>query len=93
MGCYNILFSIITSIFFSIISLLVVCPLLYGSMFGVGFLGVAGRGGTFGAVGGLFSVLVLIGFVFNIALSGAQIVSMVYAIQPFVLEQRSFGNL
>ncbi len=92
MGCYNILFSIITSMFFSIISLLVVCPVLYGSLFGVGFLGVLGGGGTFGAIGGLFSVLVLIGFLFNIAMSGAQIVSMVYAIQPFVLEQRSFGN-
>lgn len=92
MGCYNIIFSVITSMFFSVISLFVVCPLLYGSLFGAGFLGILGGGGTVGAVGGLFGVLFAVGFLFNIAMSGAQVVSMVYAIQPFVLEQRSFGD-
>jgi hypothetical protein len=92
MGCYNILFSIITSMLFSIISLLVVCPIFYGSLFGASFLGVLGGAGTLGATGGLFGVLFVVAFLFNIALSGAQVVSMVYAVQPFVLEQRSFSN-
>ena len=92
MGCYNVLFSIITSMLFSIISLLVVCPIFYGSMFGASFFVVLGGTGTGGAAGGLFGVLFVVAFLFNIALSGAQVVSMIYAVQPFVLEQRSFSN-
>jgi hypothetical protein len=92
MGCYNILFSIIISMFFSIVGFVIVCPLLYGSLFGIGFLGAFGGSGTVGAAGGLFGVLVVVSVVFNIALSGAQIVGIIYAVQPFVLEQRSFGS-
>ena len=91
MGCYNLLFTMLTGTLGSIMVVSIACPILYSSIFGAGLLAALGGSGTIGAAGGLFSVLFFLIMLLVIVAAGAILASMVYAVQAFALERRPFG--
>ncbi len=92
MGCYNVLFTLISGIFSVGLALSIACPLLYASTLGAGVLGAAGGGsGTLGAAAAVFSVLFGLIILAGVLLFGAMFASQVYAVQAFALERRSWS--
>ncbi len=91
MGCYTVLFFLITSICLLGLFLAVVCPLLWGASFGGTMIGALGGSGTIGAAGSFVVVIFGIAFLAVLLLSGAAFASQAYAVQAFALEQRPIG--
>ena len=91
MGCYNLLFTLLSGTLGSIMIVSIACPILYSSIFGAGLLSAVGGTGTFGAAGGLFTVLLMLIILWVVVVSGATLSSVVYSVQAFALERRPFG--
>ena len=92
MGCYNLLFTAVSSTLLSIVFTSVVCPIMYASTLGAGVLGVLGGGsGTLGGVGVTFGVIFGLIWLASILLGGAMLSSQAYAVQAFALERASFS--
>ena len=93
-GCgmviFNVLFMLLISFFTTIFSTIVACPLIYVSIVSVGVM-VASSSGDNGAAGiALGIVLSQLGALWSITMVGSWLASTVYALQAFVLEQRSW---
>lgn len=92
MGCYNILFTMISGVLAGALVFAIACPLLYASTLGAGVLGAFGGGsGTLGAAGAVFVVLFGLIILATVLVFGAMLASQVYAVQAFALERRSFS--
>lgn len=92
MGCYNILFVLVSGVFAGMLVFAIACPLLYASTLGAGVLGAFGGGsGTLGAAGAVFIVLFGLILLAMVLILGAMLASQVYAVQAFALERRPFS--
>jgi hypothetical protein len=92
MGCYNVLFSAVSSTLLGMAFFFVVCPILYASTLGVGVLGVVGGGtGTLGGAGVLFIVIFGLIWLAGVLVFGAMMSSQIYAVQAFALERAPFS--
>lgn len=99
MGCYSIIFGFVANIFASVLSMVCICPLYLVMMFFVGSIGAffGDNMGSLetGVIVFLFAILMLLLVLlygFSMVLSGATYTSMVYALQPFLHENLSFGD-
>lgn len=92
MGCYNVIFTMISGVLAGALVFAIACPLLYASTLGAGVLGAFGGGsGTLGAAGAVFVVLFGLIILASVLVFGAMLASQVYAVQAFALERRSFS--
>ncbi len=93
-GCgmvlFNVLFATITSICSSIFSIVIICPMMYISLLSSGLFASFGDDNT--TIAGVAFGLIFsqIGTLWSIIMAGAWVASVVYALQAFVLEQRSW---
>lgn len=91
MGCYNIVFTAVSSIFSSVVVSSVACPILYASTLSAGVLGSVGGTGTLGAIGAVLIVLFGLIMLVSLLLFGSVIASQVYAVQAWAIERRPFS--
>ncbi|MCG8352140.1 MAG: hypothetical protein MI924_30610 [Chloroflexales bacterium] len=95
MGCYGVVFGIIVNILVSMVSAFVCCPLYLAFMFlmtGVMSGVSSGISVAFTALLGVLGVLFLILiYGLNLVINGAVYSSVIYGLQPFVLDNLSFG--
>ncbi len=93
-GCgmviFNFLFTLLASLFTSLFSMVVACPLVYVSIVGIGLMSTTASNGNEAAGIAFGLVLSQIGTLWWITMVGAWLASTVYALQAFVLEQRSW---
>jgi hypothetical protein len=95
MGCYGFIFGIIANILASMASTLVCCPIYL--MFGVLMAGVTSSisGGLGAAVATLLVAISMLLFVLfyglSLVINGAVYSSLIYGLQPFILNNLSFG--
>lgn len=93
MGFFSIVYLLIAQIVSSLLSLAVICPLYVAGFALVGGMASVGGSSAFGAVG-----LVLLGVLFTgvygfaLIIGGATYSGLVYGLQPWVQETRSFGG-
>lgn len=94
-GCgmilFNILFTMIASVFAGMMSVIVSCPMLYLSILSSALLATVSS--VVGASAGVFiGVISQISTLWSLMSFGGWLASIVYALQAFVLEQRSWGG-
>lgn len=95
-GCgmvmFNVLFTLLASFFTTMFSTIVACPLMYLSVVSVGVLAASSNIDN-GAAGIAFGIVISqIGTLWSITMLGSWLASTVYALQAFVLEQRSWSG-
>lgn len=95
-GCgmllFNTLFAIVAGIMAAILFLVLACPMSIMSLMGLGLLSAVASTGTFGAGFAFLGVISQISWLWWVAMFGAWLTSLVYAVQAFVIEQGSWGQ-
>lgn len=91
MVAFNLLFGMFASICAAIVSTVVSLPMAYLAILGAGV--IAALADSSGAAAGISLVLVFVpvSSVWSMTIYGAWLASIVFAVQPFALEQRSWG--
>lgn len=94
-GCgmilFNMLFSFIASVFAGIMSVVVSCPMFYLSLLGSMLLATVSD--VVGASAGVFiGVVSQVSTLWSLISFGGWLASIVYALQAFALEQRTWGS-
>ncbi|HEX6293109.1 MAG TPA: hypothetical protein VFZ66_28265 [Herpetosiphonaceae bacterium] len=94
-GCamilFNLVFSVVASIFAGTISIMISCPLFYFSVLSAAMVSTIGSGAVSGAAIAFASVISQVSTLWSLMAFGGWLVSIVYALQAFVLEQRSWS--
>ena len=91
MVAFNLLFGILTSICAGIVSTIVSCPMFYLAILGAGVMGALADSSGAAAGISLALVFVPVSYVWSMTIFGAWLASLVFAVQPFALEQRSWS--
>lgn len=94
---YSLGFQIVAQTASSTISFVCICPAMFGFVFLASAGSVGAGGGVFGAAVAvvgvvLGSILLLATYLFSVVLTGATLTSMVYAMQPFMQGEHTFGQ-
>ena len=94
MGCFTIIYYLVAQIASSMLSLVCICPLyLFGFAALAGLANLSDSGSALGVLGVAFMLLLIAGvYIFTLIVGGATYSSMIYGLQPWVQESRTFGE-
>jgi hypothetical protein len=94
MGCFTLVFMVIAQIASYLLTMVCVCPLYLAGAIFIGALGLAssGSGGPSEIVIVIFAILLSGVYALGLVIGGAAYTSLIYALQPWVQESRSFGE-
>jgi hypothetical protein len=92
MGCFTIVYTIISQIVSSFLSLACVCPLYIVGLMMVGIMAAATSSGGIAAAGLLGVGIILVGLYGGMMIVGATGSGLFYGLQPWVQEARPFGE-
>lgn len=91
MSVFVIVYAVFMYIVTSALFIILLCPIYIFGLFGVGLLSVLDAGSSMATVI-LFGLFFAIIYLFSIAVSGASYSSIIYIIQPWVVQRISFGK-
>ncbi|HMP39412.1 MAG TPA: hypothetical protein PKA05_03435 [Roseiflexaceae bacterium] len=93
MGCFTLIYTLIMQIVSSIVSLICICPIWFIGIAFTAILAQAGSSSAFSAIGFVLIGLFFGGvYLFGLLVGGASYSSLIYALQPWIQEERSFGT-
>jgi hypothetical protein len=92
MGCFTIIYAIVAQFASSLMSMACVCPLYFVGFMAIAFIGAASDEGSSVALGFVAIGIFLIGMYVSMMLIGATGSGLFYGLQPWVQEQRPFGE-
>jgi hypothetical protein len=94
MGCFSLIYMIVSQIVTSIISIVFICPLQFFLLLGIGSLApLASNDAASTGIGIVFSVVIGIIYLASAMISGAVYSGLIYGLQPWIHEKRRFGEL